>query len=641
MKVFSRFFGISALILACTFVLAPVACGASTQAALPSHPAPTKEDLTALFDGMIPAQLECDDIAGAFVAVVVKSEIVFAKGYGYADVAARKRVTNDTLFRVGSVSKLMTWTAVMQLVEQGKIDLDADISQYLDFALPVAFGKPVTMRHVMTHTAGFEDGIGGLWTTPAKVEQLRAYLVEHTPQRIFAPGTVAAYSNYGATLAGYVVQRVSGEPFNAYVARHITGPLAMRRTTFTQPLGADLAPSMSLGYDRASHGATQVEMVVAPPGGLSTSSPDMARFMLAFLQGGSLDGQRILKPETVALMHARHWAMDPRENAMGLGWLGGSYNGQSLIGHGGDTLFFHASMDLIPQAQTGLFVVYNSNGKSGRAGGYVLRSFMDRYFPDASPDATAAGATGNGAELAGTYLASRRGQSNMGYMYAMMNQTRVRVNPNGSVSTSNVLTPGASAKRWRETAPGFWSGQDGQQRHLIFKQATDGNWQFTSGNPAIVFQRSAWYQNAFLVMGLLAFVLVACMLSMVAWPVVAWRRRSRPAPTAAAAGQGAVHLAGALCLLAWAVSGVLMALALTDRHLVTTAAYGVGMRAMQLASWLHAVGSVVLLWRSRHAWRAGGHSVWTRSHQVLVAIACLASIWLCWQGNLLSFSLRY
>ena len=156
-----------------------------------------------------------------------------------------------------------------------------------------------------------------------------------------------------------------------------------------------------------------------------------------------------------------------------------------------------------------------------------------------------------------------------------------------------------------------------------------------------MYQRSAWYQNALLVTGLLGFAVVVCMLSMAAMPVVAWRRRSRPAPSAAAAGQRPVHLAAALCLLAWAVSGALLALAFIDWQLVATAKYAIGMRAMLIASWLHAIGSAVLLWRSRHAWHGSGHSIWTRLHQALVALACLASIWLCWQGNLLSFGLRY
>ena len=641
MKHVSRFYLICAFMLACALVLVPRAWAAPAEAELPNHPTPTRDDLTTLFDGMMPGQLERNDIAGAYVAVVVKGEIVFAKGYGYADVASRKRVSDDTLFRVGSISKLLTWTAVMQLAEQGKIDLDADVNQYLDFTIPAAFGKPVTMRQVMTHTAGFEDGIQGLWTTPAEVEQLRSYLVDRMPQRIFAPGIVAAYSNYGAVLAGYVVQRVSGEPFNTYVARHITAPLAMRRTTFVQPLPAELAPSMSSSYDRASRGARPFEVMLAPAGSLATSGPDMARFMLAFLQGGSLEGQQILKPETVALMHARQWAADPRENAMGLGWLGSRYNGQTLIGHGGDTLFFHANLDLIPQAQTGLFVVYNSNGRNGRMGGAVLRTFMDRYFPDESPQAKASGANGNGAELAGMYMASRRGQSTMGYMYAMMDQTRVSLNPNGSVSTSKLTAPGRPASRWNETAPGFWSGEDGQQRHLIFQKAADDNWQFSNGSPVTMHQRAAWYQHGYLVIGLLVFAVAICLLSMAAWPVAAWRRRSRPTTSVAVTSQRPVHMAAALCLVAWALSGGMMALALTDRYAVATPIYGVGLRALQLATWMHAIGSVMLLWRGRHAWRAGGHSVWTRSHQALVALVCLASIWLCWQANFLSFGLRY
>ncbi|HLK53148.1 MAG TPA: serine hydrolase domain-containing protein, partial [Candidatus Angelobacter sp.] len=205
---------------------APKAAAASeSKVTEPTHEL-TVDDVHAFLDGFVPMQLEREDIAGAVVLVVKDGAIFFAKGYGYSDVDKKMPVTVDaTLFRPGSISKLFTWTAVMQLVEQGKLDLDRDINDYLDFKIPEKFGKPITLRHLMTHTPGFEEQVKDLINeegTP--IATLRQHLVSHMPQRIFPPGTTPAYSNYGASLAGYIVERVSGRPFNDYITENIFKP---------------------------------------------------------------------------------------------------------------------------------------------------------------------------------------------------------------------------------------------------------------------------------------------------------------------------------------------------------------------------------------------------------------------------------
>src|SRR5579884_2450492 len=173
----------------------------------------TAQDLEAFLDGLVPSQLAQSDIAGAVIAVVQNGNVIFEKGYGYSDVKSKRPVLPDqTLFRPGSISKLFTWTSVMQLVEQGKIDLDHDINEYLDFKIPPYQGKPITLRNVMTHTPGFEDSAKGLLPASGADVNLERYLKTHLPARIFPPGEIVAYSNYGCGLAGYIVQRISGEP---------------------------------------------------------------------------------------------------------------------------------------------------------------------------------------------------------------------------------------------------------------------------------------------------------------------------------------------------------------------------------------------------------------------------------------------
>src|SRR5579859_5523677 len=211
----------------------------------------TTDDVGAFLDGIMPQQLARENIAGAVISVVKDGKVLFAKGYGYSDVEKKTPVTPDgTLFRPGSISKLFTWTSVMQLVEQGKLDLDRDINDYLDFKVEPAFGQPITLRNIMTHTSGFEEVIKDLITddpNSAKVT-LRDFVTSHAPRRIYPPGKVPAYSNYATTLAGYIVQRVSGEPFEQYVEKHIYEPLHMQHATFRQPLPQGWEANMSSGY---------------------------------------------------------------------------------------------------------------------------------------------------------------------------------------------------------------------------------------------------------------------------------------------------------------------------------------------------------------------------------------------------------
>ena len=276
---------------------APSAPPATSSAALPSARELTASDLEALLDGLVPAQLEREDVAGAVVAVIKDGHVLFLKGYGFADVAKRKPVSpSDTLFRPGSISKLFTWTSVMQLVEQGKLDLDRDVNDYLDFKIPVAFAKPITLRNVMTHTPGFEETGKELFVSDAAhVRPLGEYLRDHLPARIFPPGTTPAYSNYATALAGYIVQRISGKPFEQYVAENIYGPLSMPHTIFVQPLPPVLQPLMSNGYVRASQSAKPYEFVQAyPAGSVATSAADMCNFVIAHLQDGQFGSTRIL-----------------------------------------------------------------------------------------------------------------------------------------------------------------------------------------------------------------------------------------------------------------------------------------------------------------------------------------------------------
>ncbi len=283
--------------LALALAVMPVA--ASARPAHPARPAakgvvPHVAGLAEFVDGVVAQQIATREVAGAVVTVVYQGRVLFTRGYGSADVARGVPVDGQrTLFHPGSVSKLFTWTALMQQVEAGKVDLDADVNGYIDFTIPPFEGKPVRVRDLLSHSPGFSDVGGLIYESFDKTQPYQQWLKTRIPARLWPAGTEIAYSNYGAALAGYIVERVSGEAFPDYVDHHIFGPLGMNSSTFREPLTGTMAANMATGY-KVKDGRLVAEPYelfsnVMPAGSGSSTGPDMARFIMAML-GVELQG---------------------------------------------------------------------------------------------------------------------------------------------------------------------------------------------------------------------------------------------------------------------------------------------------------------------------------------------------------------
>ncbi|HEY2375641.1 MAG TPA: serine hydrolase domain-containing protein [Gemmatimonadaceae bacterium] len=401
--------------------LVPTAPKKEQQVFGPSVPAPAsargvrdRAELAAFLDGVMAANLRDKHVAGATVAVVKDGALFYANGYGYSNVARRATVDPEhSLFRIGSTSKLFTWTAVMQLVEQGKLDLDTDVNKYLDFKIPATYPQPITLRNVMTHTPGFEeDGRDLIIDDSTKMIPLGRWLATHIPGRVRPPGTYSSYSNYATALAGYIVQRVSGESYDDYIEHHILTPLGMTETSTRQPLPARLKGDMSKGYvwQGGVYQPQKYEIVDASPAGaIAASATDMAKFMIAHLNDGVLNGQRILADSTAKRMHARAFGHDPRIPGFALGFYEKSSHGLRIIGHGGDTRFFHTDLALIPEEKLGVFVSYNTSSGGELSFGPFLNQFLDHYYPTpVTAVAPSADAAKEAARVAGEYEFNRR-----------------------------------------------------------------------------------------------------------------------------------------------------------------------------------------------------------------------------------------
>jgi CubicO group peptidase (beta-lactamase class C family) len=350
-------------------------------------PSLTPQEVTAFLDGFLPLQLQRDNVAGATISITQNGQPLILKGYGYADYKKKTPVDPvTTTFRPGSISKLFTYVSMMQLVEQGKLSLDTNIQQYLDFPIrsgPSGIGdSPITLRNLATHTAGFEEEIHDFGSDKSgKLPvSIRDFLIRNQPHRFAAPGRALAYSNYGITLIGYIVQRVSVEPFADYVQRHIFTPLGMTHSTFKQPLPPGF--TATLGYRSTSKPDTGFEGVSeVPAGGLSSTAADMALFGQMLLNHGTLNGQQILQPSSVTTLFTPQFTPAPGVNPWDLGFYEEDRNGLRFIGHGGDLLACHSQFWVEPTHGLTFFISYNSAGAAGVAREEIFRALVDRYLP--------------------------------------------------------------------------------------------------------------------------------------------------------------------------------------------------------------------------------------------------------------------
>jgi CubicO group peptidase (beta-lactamase class C family) len=605
-------------------------------------------DVGAFFDGLLPYAMQRGAIPGAVVVVVKDGSVLFAKGYGYADTEAHKPVDPaTTLFRPGSISKTITWTAVMQLVEAGKIDLNRNINDYLDFHIPDTWPNPVTMLNLMTHTAGFEDVQKNIaFTDGRRAQSNEQFLKAWIPERIFRPGQVFAYSNYGAALAGYIVQRVSGEPFEQYAQRHIFTPLGMDNTTFLQPVPAKFAADVARGYRAGSNAAEPAETIApAPAGAMFITGLDMARFMLAHLQNGRLATARILSESAARRMHASAFQPSTALNGMALGFRREDRNGQTIIGHAGGTLFFHSDLHLFLDSGVGIFISMNGGGINGDADKLrqaVFEQFSGRYFQRATAAGPAlATAIEHGRLAQGYYETTRRSDANFWSFADMLTQSAVTANRDGTISIGGLEGIAGKPDRWREVAPFVWrevTGEDRVAMHVRDRRVAD-----IVAPPLYVLKPVPPWRSAGWNIPLLLASLFVLALGALQWPAAAVLRRVYGrAPRLSGADLTGFRLTRAVCCgnLIF-IAGILVLLVLVSAGDVPlTDRIDGWLRLLQLFGWIGMAGALFAVYKAISEWRTA-RSVWLKMSESVVALACLSTVWFAIAFHLLSWDLHF
>ena len=616
----------------------PAPAEAKAAAAVP-RPLPhalEKADLEAFFDGIIPLQLQRSDAAGATVLVRKDGKELLKKGYGFSDISKKKPVDPDsTIFRLASISKLFTWVSVMQLVEQGKLDLDADVNKYLDFQISPAFGKPITLRNLMTHTGGFEEEIRDiLLTDPKKATPLREFLIENQPRRMFPPGEVPAYSNYGVGLGGYVVQRASGQMFEDYVAEHIFQPLAMKHSSFRQPLAQELAALPSEGY-RSNTEKPVVGFEIfspAPAGGISSTALDMGRFAEALLNGGELDGHRILKPETLQAMWTKQFGTSDALPAMYMGFYQTWRNKLRFIGHDGDLIAFHSMFLVEPKEKLVIFISYNSAGAASKTRTEILTSFADRYYPFAQAPNFQKVAAAEVKAIKGTYQATRRADSSKLSLGNLISQGDADVDKDGVLKVDEFKDLRGHVRKWNPIGKDLWQDENDQRRMFAIRDSAGKIVRIAVNFPGVQFERVVWYENSNLILpvlgvclAILIFVIVTSLVRVGRRVLMSKRPTFQPQP-----GTLRLTLAPRLSAIAWIVltigTGVLMS-RLANESMLPSHDVDKYFVMMNLVTGLAIFFSVFAVVSGLLVWRRSEVRFISKLKFSLVAFACLFLSW--------------
>ncbi len=624
------------------------ASGRDVPAAPPAAQGPTDPaELEAFMDEFFTGAMQEYHLAGGAVAVVKDGRLFFTKGYGYADIENGIPVDpEETLFHIGSNTKPFTWTAVMQLVEQGKLDLDADVNTYLDFRIPDTYPQPITLKSLMTHSSGFgERWLESIVMDEAELLPEREWLVSNMPRRQYPPGESVGYSNYNAMLAGYIVARVSGQPYPQYIQEHIFDPLGMSHSA-ASPIPPELRANLSRGYVYTD-GVLQpfpdylVQPAGFPSGVIQATVTDMARFMIAHLEYGSYSDEeisevRILQENTARQMRATLYTPDPRLRGSAYAFADVTDNGVWTLGHEGYYPPMRSQLLLLPDQDLGIFFAFNTRDTGGLTTQHTgfQRAFFDHYFPAPAvePVTPPADFAERAPRFVGLYRLASYPAATPDKVAQLFGGFVVEISAPGD---GTLVLPMAGLQwRFAEVEPLYFRQVDGPFS-LIFTEDDQGRITqfYTDIQPQYAAFKLPWYEtSAFNISLLMVSVLLLLSMLPVALvrAVIDRRRGGEPQPAARTARW--ILLLISILNLAFLVGMMLGYHPPTELHGVALhIKLLMGLTVLSALLTALALVYIVLAWKNSY-W-----GIVSRMYYTLVTVAAVAFVWFLNQWNLLGW----
>lgn len=360
-------------------------CGFQPTAQTQTRISINRNDLALLLDPIFAEQMAKSNIPGAAISIVKDGKVLFTKGYGYADIEKKTPVVPEkTIFRIGSITKVFTATAVMQLADRGRIKLKDDVNKYLKgIKVPATFPQPITFKDLLTHTSGLDEISPGRRTSDeTKVVPLGEFLKTRLV-RLSPPGEIISYSTYNPALGALVVEQITKTPFKSYLRQNVFEPLRMDRTSIAAVV-PEHKQDLAIGYEYDGKNYQKLPFQwfhTYPASDINSTVTDMARFMIANLQYGKLDGKRIMSEKSAREMQQTHFRNHPRIAGWAYGFYEGTQNNLRFVEHGGSMDDgYSALMTLLPDENLGIFVACNTETGGFSVAGAVKNAFMNRYF---------------------------------------------------------------------------------------------------------------------------------------------------------------------------------------------------------------------------------------------------------------------
>src|ERR1700730_4703607 len=344
---------------ACVVLALSVACN-HTMAQSATAPRKDYADVVETLRPFIHQQMTEKELPALSIAIIDDQQIVWAESFGMADPKSKTPASADTVYRIGSVSKLFTDSAIMQLVERGELNLDAPITDYLpDFHPRNPFGTPITLRQLMSHRSGLlrEPPVGNYFETSQPTLAATVQSLNDT-ELVFAPNTHTKYSNAAIAVVGYLLESRSHEPFAQYLKSSVLDPMGLRHSSFepNPAIITNLAKAEMWTYDGLKFEAPTFQLGMAPAGSMYSTVNDLGHFVSVLLAQGKAENGAVIKPATLEQMWSPQFP-NPGGRVFGLGFLVRSLDGHRLVGHGGAIYGFATTVDLLPEDKVGVVVV--------------------------------------------------------------------------------------------------------------------------------------------------------------------------------------------------------------------------------------------------------------------------------------------
>ncbi|MEM7130427.1 MAG: serine hydrolase domain-containing protein [Chloroflexota bacterium] len=605
-----------------------------SRASLIENPA----DLSLFVDEFVTQQLAEQAIPGAAIVIVQNDEIVYANGYGVADLIDSVQVSaGRTVFRTASISKLFVATAIMQLVEAGTLDLHADVNRYLkSFQLTNQFERPLTLHHLLTHTGGFDDlYVGSLTLEESQRIELGDYLAKRMPPRIMPPGEVTSYSNHGFALAALIAEEVTGVPFWQYTEEHIITPLKMKYSGYL--IAPDWSANLAVGYKYESGALKSLPYEYFhryPSSSFMATATDMAHFIIAQLNAGQFEDNTILRSESIQTMQQQQFSHHHALTGMGYGFFESFERNQRLLWHDGSTGGFNSDLVLIPDARIGYFITTNS-----RQGSQLTRpfreAFLDFLYPVERASANTRDNLGSGRNLvagdldrfAGSYQYNRYSRTTIEKVEQLVNDKLVVSIAQDSLFLDEKEFTAIEPLLFQDADTGnqiaFRADEDGQITHLFIGP--------------FAFEKLFWHQQSWFHFGLVGFCLIVFG-STIAWAFVnTFLPRYRctfEAPFSKYMVWGSAGIGLFKIGLAISMFTILSSVAVSEtmRSHVPPIVISLLVGAL-ISAFLAGVSAFIAL----AVWVRRDVSYWQCIHYTLMAIASAAIVWFLHYWNLLGF----